>query len=378
MIEREYSENIIKAYRAVAEWIVRGLGQPPQWPRSAMEWLYYQSRVLVKEYYHTIKKLEKTKRLDEIAQLLRYPATITHWLYFPESNFGHRKEYWAHGLSREEGIDFIEKAIGIMRSLRKEETFCQDSKNIILGEDKVGEIIQSQEFIEAKDSPEILATLPVLNTTLWHYVMLIQAGQRIHSVELHGPYDLDKGELLFVREYSGLRPVEPWEFTVNFPYEKVTLYEIYRDLEINIDMFGHYWTSEHPYAKLVRIAVNVNDLRNLEHSEVRQLYQASSETLEEGNSVIRNFARQDWVRKWVELSYLAMKPLKEVLGEDYRPPSGVLDIANDDEEARKAKESGFHHIRLVGRAIGGLSKEKAIEEIVNMHLKTIYDQWEWR
>ncbi len=376
MTEREYSKNIVEAYRAVAEWIVLGLGQPPQWPRSAMEWLYYQSRVLVKDYYNTIKKLERTKSLDEIAQLLRYPATITHWLYFPESNFGHRKGYWACGLSREEGIDFIEKTISIMRSLRRKDPFCQNFENIILGSGKVGEIMQSQEFIEVKDFPEILATLPALNTTLWHYIMLIQGGQRIHSVELHGPYDLNNGDMLFVREYSRLRPVEPWEFTASFPYEKVTLYEVYRDLEINIDMFGHYWTSEHPYAKLVRISINVDDMRDLGYSEVRQLYQTSSEALESGNSVIKDFTRQDWVKKWLELSYLAMKPLKEALGEDYHPPAGVLDIADDDDEARKAEGSGLHHIRLVGGAIGGLPKEKAVEEIVNMHLRTIYDQWE--
>lgn len=372
----EYSPTILEAYHAVADWILRGLGQPPQWPRSAMEWLYYECRVMAKEYYHTIKELERIKPLPEIAQLLRYPATITHWLYFPESNFGHRPEYWAHGLSREQGIDFIETTIALLHCLRKEDPLCHDFRNVMLDRHEVEAILQRQVFIPVRDYPQTLALLPVLNTTLWHYAMLLQAGMRVHTVELHGPYPLTGGDLLFVREYSRLRPVDTWEFSRSLPYESVTFYEIYRDLQINIDMFGHYWTSEHPYAKLVRTAIQVDGGANLGPTEVEELCRVSRDVLAAGNAAIRHYTKRDWTRKSLEVSYLAIKPLKEALGEDPSPPADALAVADDEHETRIAEESGLHHIGLVGRAIGTLPRDKAVAEIANMHIKTIYDEWQ--
>jgi len=374
---KTYSEKIVRAYKAVSEWIVRGLGQPPQWPRNLMEWVYYQSRFFPKEFLRTTKKLEK-KGFDlyQIAKLFQYPSSVTHWLYFPESNFGVRGEYWAYGLSTQEGIEFIEKTIDILSILRKEDTFCNNFKNILLKKEEIIELVQSYEFIEVDQNPEFSTVLPMLNMTLWHYAILIQGGLRIYSQELHGPYSLDDDETLFVREYFNLKPTRIWEFTSAFPYDKIIFYEIYKDLQIHVDMFGHYWTSSHPYHKLARVSIITDNKRNLDIHEVKNLYKKSSDTLNLGNSTIKNFSRMDWYKKWIELGYFGLKPLKDVLREDWYPPQDILTMAKSDEEFKKAQESGQYHLRLVGTALTTLSKEKAVAEICNMHLKTIYNEWE--
>lgn len=377
MIERRYSENIVNAYRAISEWIYRGIGKPPRggapkWPMELMEWVYYQSRFFPRECYCTIKKL-KEKGLDsrEIAKALRYPSSLCHWLYHPEAHFGVKEEYWAKGLSREQGIDYIEEIIKIISLLRRGDPFCRDFRNILLRKEEVDEIIKSQNFTKAVEAPEVPGILSRLNMILWHYCMLIQGGLRVYSQEFHGPYELTRGEMLFVKEYSRLKPVEVWGFAQNFPCNKITLYEIYKDMDVRIDILGHYWTSAHPIRKLVKVAVNVDE-RNIDVAGVTDLYEECYEVYKLGISAIGNYKREYWIRKWIELGYFWLKPLKDILGDDWRPSADVENIAGDVKEAERAKRLAQQHYRFVIDAIVNLSKNEAIEEIARMHLKTIY------
>lgn len=94
MKENSYSSKVIGAYTALSEWIVRGIGQPPTWPRNVMEWVYFQSRFFPRTFLAAARKLEKDGAgPHEMAKLLRYPTSVTHWLYFPECSFGASNEY---------------------------------------------------------------------------------------------------------------------------------------------------------------------------------------------------------------------------------------------------------------------------------------------
>ena len=372
--KRSYSENIVNAYRAVSEWIVRGLGQPPLWPRDLMEWCYYLSRFFPCECYQAIHKLKEAGFDDEkIALLFGHPSSIGHWLYFPTPHFRVSEEYWAKGLYLSEGVEFIKEIINFLFLLRKGDAFCQDFRNILLDSQDVKEIVENQKFVETVDAPEILRILPRLNITLWHYCMLLQGGLRFFQ-EIHGPYELNTHEILLIREYARLRPTEVWEFTSNSRYENVSFYEIYEDVKITVDLFGHYWFSATPSKKLVRIAI-IADGNNLNKSEIMTLYKECSRMFEKGNQIIIGFKKQDWLRKWIELGYLWLKPLKDVLGEDWRPPDNVMSIIDNKREVRQAEERSRRHGQLVRNAIATLPKERAIEEITLMNLKTIYQEW---
>jgi hypothetical protein len=377
-----YSEDIVNAYRAISEWIYRGIGKPPRggapkWPLELVQWVYYQSRFFPRECYCTIERLKKEKGLTskEIARLLRYPSSICHWLYHPEAHFGVKEEYWAKGLSREQGIDYIEEIIRMITSLRKGDPFCRDFRNILFNENEVNELLSSQEFIRASETPNISEVLSKLNVVLWHYCILLQGGLRVYSQEFHGPYRLSENETLFVKEYTRLKPVEVWGFASEFPCNEIIIYEVYKDMEIKIDILGHYWTSGHPSKRLTKVAISVNGRNMVDVAEVLDLYERCYEAFKKGTAHIKNYRREDWVRKWIELGYFWLKPLKDYLREDWRPPKEIIDVAVDAKEAEKARKLTQQHYKLIINAIMNLPKSEAIEEIARMHVKTIYQEW---
>ncbi|MGA1840889.1 MAG: hypothetical protein ACMUIU_09710 [bacterium] len=362
------------AYDAVAAWIVKGLGDPPQWPRNAMEWVYFQSRFFPKEFLSLVSRLEeKGYNLEYAARLMRYPSTITHWLYFPESNFGCSEEYWARDLSSQEGVDFIEKTIDLLYILRGSDVFCEGLRNTLLSHEDITNIMYQHEFIGVENKPEISKIVSLLNMVLWHYTILIQGGSRVYSQELHGPYPLNDSEILFIKEYSALKPEGIWEFTSALDYEEITFYEIYKDIEINIDMFGHYFISEPSYKSLSKVAILVNK-ENISMQNIKPLYEKSSQILEAGNSIVANFNRTEWTKKWIELGYLALKPFRDILNESWYPPAEILSMAESAEEAKLADISSDYHLNFVKNTLMSCSKEDAIEKIRDMHLKAIYHE----
>lgn len=380
MMLHKYSRNIVNAYRSIAEWIYKGIGKPPRggapkWPRDLLEWIYYQSNFFPKECYYTLRKLKEIgQTFQEIARLFQYPSTICHWLYHPEAHFGVKDEYWAKGLSVKEGIEYIEYLVKLLTFLRKEDPFCRSYRNIILSRKEVDQILKTYEFIEIPELRELQVLLSKLNMVLWHYCILLQGGLRVYSQEYHGPYRINKEKMLFVREYSRLRPVEVWRFVSDFPYNKVVFYEIYRGINIQVDILGHYWTSAKPADKLVKIAAII-DGKEADIDDIINFSAKCNEVFRKGLAEIKDFEREDWVKKWIELGYLWLKPIKEMLNEDWRPPRDVIDLAYNDKEAKHAQELTKQHYSMVISAIISYPKDKAIEEIARMHLKTIYGEW---
>jgi len=236
-------------------------------------------------------------------------------------------------------------------------------------------LLTTQKFIETSDNPNLPKVLSQLNVLLWHYAILIQGGHRIYSLEIHGPYKLNKGRILIVREYSRLKPVEVWRFASEFPYNEITIYEVYQNMEMKIDTLGHYWTSTYPSEKLIKAAITI-DGRNITNlTEVTEVYKKCYKTFKKGIAYTKNYKREDWIRKNIELAYFWLKPLKDLLGEEWKPQTEILNIAYDTEEAKKAKESVKQYYLLTKNAIINLPKDKAVEEIANMYLKTIYQEW---
>lgn len=272
-------------------------------------------------------------------------------------------------------MEFVEKVVDILAVLRNGDPFCKDFKNTLIDDAEIAGIVEKGMFMETKETPEISRLLALVNLTLWHYAILIQGGLRMYSQELHGPYTLGKEEILFVREYFNLKPALVWAFTSSLPFDKIAIYEIYNDLEIHVDMLGHYWTSSQPYKKLSRVAIIVDDKQALDFADVETLYRDYATSLQQGASITSDFARADWTRKWIELGYFGLKPLMDAVAEDWRPVAEVMTQAQSKEEFERADAGGERHLERVGRALATLPKDKAAEEIANMHLKTVYHEW---
>lgn len=365
-------ETTLEAYKTLAKFVIYGArGQPPLWPFSIIETNWYYTKFFPKEIYHTIKALEeKGIGIEKIAELCWGPSAITHWFYIIEPTLGDPTLNPFEGLTKEEGIEFIEKTIEILSHQRKGDIFCRDMKNILLSDDKVKQILEGKEFIEAGDKPKITKLLRNMTLTLWHYSILIQGGHRAYSQEFHGPYPMEKNKSLLIKDFFNLMPGKDadsivWNFSLDMPYSKIRFMEIYDNAQIQIDIFNH----PNVAGDLVKFCV-VAENSSLSGEEIKSLSKICGDALSEGNRIIDKFSKPDWVKKIIDLRYLWLKPFKDILGEDWRPPKRVYSLADKVSEAERiAREFENNIISL----IRGIPPEKAVEKVAEVLIEKIYN-----
>lgn len=364
-------ENILRAYKTLAKFVVFGArGQPPIWPFSIIETNWYYTKFFPYEIYHTIKELEE-KGIDikRISKLCWGPSAISHWFYIVEPTLGDPKLNPFEGLTKKEGREFIEKTIELLTYQRKGDNFCRDMKNIILSQNEVDKIYKEKEFLKVNNDSEIKKILHNLTTILWHYTILIQAGHRAYSQEFHGPYDIGKGKSLVVKEFFNLKPGVSandiiWRFSSKIPYEEIKIFEIYKNSKIEIDMFNHYKIS----GEMVNFCIT-GDSNTLSKKELKTLLKICTNVISEGNKTIKNFSSSDWVEKIINLRYLWLKPHKDILGKDWKPPRNIFNLTKKINEAKKVGEQFEKNIIPL---VSGLSPNEVVDKIAQLFVNKIF------
>lgn len=363
----QYSQKVYKAIKVVCEHIVldigpKGRGSPPLWPISIVEVNWYLSQFMPREVYFLIKKLkEKGLSTKGIAKLFWGPSGFIHLLYCADFTF--------EGLTSEQSAEFVENVVDLISCYRKKDLFCENWKNILWSKEKVKSMISKYDFIETKNNGDISKTLAKLNTVLWQYCILIQIGHRAYSHEFHGPYNLENGEILLVREYYNLKPVQVWPFTNKLPVEKLTSFEVYKDIDIRLDMFNHLDTSALLPQKLQRFCIIMGDSKVVKRGEINQAFDSAINTLEIGNTFIKGFTKRDWVKKLIEMRCFWLKNKAFVGGVDWKPDAEILALPNRLPEAEKATQQYMQSMR--NRVVGAEPKQ-AVDRITQLFLNRVY------
>lgn len=366
-----YSKKVVEACEAIADHVVtdigpHGRGSPPLWPISIIEVNWYLSRFLPKEIYTIVRRLEnKGLSGEEIAKLFWGPSGVIHLLYCAD--------FWFEGLTASESAEFIEKVVDFVTFHRIGDPFCRDWKNLIWPYDRVEKELATHRFFDTRKfgQEELGRILGKFNTILWQYCIFIQVGHRAYSHEFHGPYALGNGESLMVREYYNLKPTDVWEFTSEMPFDSVTTLEVYKDVEIRLDGFGHLDVSASLPANLRRLAILIDgqSLKNLE--EFQDYLTKCFNVLQKGNQLARGFKKRDWVTKLLEMRCFWLKAHKDILGEDWKPSSNVLSLVERIDEAEQA--TGAYMQKMLSRVVG-LDPEEARKRVTQMFLDNVYQR----
>jgi hypothetical protein len=117
----------------------------------------------------------------------------------------------------------------------------------ILHSDEAGEIA---ERVRERAGDELAAVRrTVAELELYTFV---QNGEARTGVAHHGPYPLPDGDLLVVKELTGLRARSlPWELEAEMPFDAVVRVLRLRDVEARLDMFGTLIADPFDYADRV-------------------------------------------------------------------------------------------------------------------------------
>lgn len=351
----KYSPIITDICSIDALHIIDDRGEPPLWPLNVVETLWFLGKFYPKELYECIFALkEKGFARQEIAKLFRFPTRLTDLFHFVEIP--------VEGLTVVQKEELFEEAVKIAEVFRKD-PFCKNGRNEIWSQEKIKEAIKNSNWLEiAPRDKDIVNVLSKLHALMFLYSEFIWVGGR-HQLghELHGPYPLGSGRILFAREYYDLKPAV-WPFTNAVPMESFTLLEIYENTSIKLDCYNHLESLESLPQRLKSFAFPGGD-----YYQAKTIYDGVQRALLKGNEYVENYQKSDWLKKAIEMQTWSIKPLKDVLGMNWYPPTDLLEKAEKIQPVKEIREivQKIEKIMVLG-------PESAHEKLTHYFLEKFY------
>lgn len=295
--------------------------------------------------YSDIITLEmKGYKIDKIAKLLKAPSRIaqTTWPIFAIG---------LTDLTMEQRVDLAYKIVLLISEFRKD-PFCENLRNIIWSNEKVKEIIDETNWVNLNkmDKPNTYRErIGRLSGLAWLFCEMLYTSIHGAGHEFHGPYKLEDGLILLVKEYYNLKPIF-WTFTNELSFDKITIFGIYNDVDVVFDFFNRTRSTQPLSPYLQRFFITVDDKKEcVSLEDIHEINDELERVSNIGLTRISKMSRKELMKKFFESYYFIIKPLRDELKQDWSPPN----ILFDDLEKEKRKEvweetlSGFKELESV-------------------------------
>lgn len=224
-------------------------------------------------------------------------------------------------------LDFQRKIVLSMldyvRQMKVGSPFNEEGCNLILSSEQVS-AIESQYGYEKADS-EAAAIIQRFCGIMWAYTESIFFRAHEVTKEVHGPYLLEDGNQLLIREYLNLQPKYLWDDTVPLlNYHKIAIYAVYNsDLHLRIDSYNHLFLDGGNYKDdMVKYRI-IADGKVLSAEELLVLLEEAMKTIMH----IHNWTdQQDWrvlANKYADIYWYRKSPFRQVNGKEWTVPQSV-------------------------------------------------------
>ncbi len=260
-----------------------------------------------------------------------------------------------------------------MTLYRKEDIYCESMRNVLWSREQVKAAVQEHRFwdLASVEDPEALAALVGrANASLWLYTEFVNAAKHPYSHEFHGPYVLDSQETLIVRHYYDLKPVQVWPWSAKLPFEEVYTLEVYEGINWGFSFFNHTESSSVAPQHLRRFSIALD--RPTEYLEsiedIEGLVRACTTALAAANEYVADYSEKDWHRKLLELHFYYLKPFKDRLGVNWRPPKALYEFI----EQTELDDTYDQFLKLIGRLYQQVSREEGVRLLTNHFIDNIY------
>lgn len=324
LIREKFMKNkllaeLIKAYLNVIKQVnVKGMGA--RWPMPIVESTFdlsiYADQFLAEAFLKGIEILKRKGFTEKrIAELFHYPSTLARLTMIFRT-----KDHL--GLNQKKQIELASKVAQYLSYLKPEDPFSVRGYNILLSPKQLAKKIKTCSFIDLKKESsrgEYRQLLSQIDGKLWLYTELIYSRWHNLGHEFHGPYKSGK-ENLIIKEWHDLKP-NFWSFTKRFPYQKITIFEVYKNVRVKIDMHNRMETNKPLSLYITKFCVKINDKKMVYN--IRELKRISSNidsALKIGTKYISKLKRNDFIVKNAEMEFYAIKPLLKAIGRSSFPP----------------------------------------------------------
>lgn len=227
-------------------------------------------------------------------------------------------------LEKEDRIKIAEFFLNLLEIVCKRDPFGNSRTNPILSNSEVKNLVKKIKFKTAgEENSRLIGEICVsLNLISWGlYTDLFPAM----FFEYQGPYDVSYKfggkSILVVRDFVDLKPAELWPEVKNWKYKTILLDTVYKDLNFEIDFFGHHFPDKSTVAALEYFAIFA-DGKPVENIKEFACY--LEKIASEQTKRLRILDFEVMKEKFITTHHYQLKPLFEMVGEDWRPEKGLL------------------------------------------------------
>jgi len=290
--------------------------------------IYLASYFLPTLYQDLVTLEEKGYSVKRIAELLKGPSRIAQltWPIFAID---------LTDLTKDERIDLAYKIVRLISEYR-EDPFCADHRNILWSTERVSRTLEKTSFItlDELDKPdEYRKEIGKLSGVGWLLCEMLYTSIHGAGHEFHGPYKLGDARTLVVKTYYDLAP-EFWPFVQGLPFNEITILGIYRAVDVVFDFFNRTRSTRPLTPHLEQVSIEVDgQATDSALGDIQEVSRQVEQVLRKGVSEIQKLSKKELMGKFFESYYFTIKPLREELGQDWRPPRSLYeDLANDRRE----------------------------------------------
>ncbi len=289
---------------------------------------------------------------EELAQKLNYPSRFSRPIYsFPQLKYD---KYPLEKLG--EITLFVSE---LMYPFYKDDLYCKGWTNILWNKEQIEKTFQREKLLST-EGLENKSKLLQYNGYLRTITEILYFYWDTLGHEIHGPYNLDSGEILLVREWHNLNPGY-FEFPKDFSFDKVTIYEVYKPgTEIKIDVSNRVFIDSRMDECLIGFYFDVSG-KILLLEETKSMIQEIKRMCEKGVKEISTMSQKELLEKVVYMQFYSLKPFADFLGVSWKPP----------EESMKKIEKGItDKNREMAKKLMRLDlNEKTIAQLFDYRLK---------
>lgn len=298
----------VRKYRQYGE----GQGGSDRWPFNFMEIDPYFLDIWAKSFWFDAKEYLKSHSLKEFSKFVHNPSAL--WEIIIHGHEGLEKA----GLQKEELDLFLSKMVDTMKLLKRGEIFFEDDTNKILDD---GEINKLQSNLNKNRDISINKLITILTS----YVYVIYSHWDCYSMEIHGPYKVKDG-VIIVRDFFNLRPQELFDITKNFPFDKIKIVTLYKNIKIKFDIYNHILTDSNLYEEMKAYSIYFNGKMN--NSRILETIDNAKKLTLEISEKWNSRTKKEKAKMYVDEAYYGLKEFRKFLGKDWVTPQIIIKRLN--------------------------------------------------
>jgi len=258
----------------------------------------------IDKFLDILKKIEdKNISFEGIAERIKYPSFLTRAV-IPNDTLKFLKISKNKIMMKDRSISEI------IFSLYKEYPFCKESKNILWNVEDIEKNFKRDKLLKIQGHPN--GYLRTITEFLYFY-----SDNLGH--EFHGPYILNNGDKLLVREWYNL-DAPYYNFSKDFSPSEIRIYELYNsNAEIEIDISNRLivgGTLKGSYLEVDKKVLSLKETNELIDFIIKKCREATKEVL--------SLNRQELFKKACLMQFYMLKPLADLAEVDWEPSKDCL------------------------------------------------------